>query len=102
MKLYTMGQIEEALNSVPDIRGAAYAELCEKLEKIKPRMVVRDCRGCMGAAFGDCDDCEDIVETENAEHGEKQSTDETLREICRDFIGIVEETRKDKERVDDR
>lgn len=29
--------------------------------------------------------------------GERQSADETLREICRDFIGIVEETRKDDE-----
>lgn len=57
MKLYLMEDIIETIISVPDIKGAPYVELEEKLAELKPAIVIPECSGCMGAAFFDCPSC---------------------------------------------
>lgn len=46
-----------ALVSVPDIRGPAYRQLLEQLQKI-PSVDTARCYGCFGASFGDCEECD--------------------------------------------
>lgn len=60
MKLYAMEDIIETLISVPDIKGAPYIELEEKLLELKPAMIIPECGGCMGASYNprDCEECE--------------------------------------------
>ncbi len=59
MKLYTMEDIIETLISVPDIKGAPYIELEEKLMTLKPAMIIPECGGCMGPSYNprDCEEC---------------------------------------------
>lgn len=59
MKLYTMEDIIETLISVPDIKGAPYIELEEKLLELKPAMIIPECGGCMGPSYNprDCEKC---------------------------------------------
>lgn len=59
MKLYAMEDIIETLISVPDIKGAPYIELEEKLLELKPAMIIPECGGCMGPSYNprDCEEC---------------------------------------------
>ena len=64
-----------------------------------------DRRACIDCTNDDCTHTTNIDHAKNFIKGkdgkyievvnteERQSTDETLREICQDFIGVVEETR---------
>lgn len=105
MKLYTMEDIIETLISVPDIKGAPYIELEEKLLELKPAMIIPECGGCMGPSYNprDCEECDrrekmpinfydicDIAEVERDafERGYKAASEEKI--MGRDLISRKE------------
>lgn len=115
MKLYKMEDIIETLISVPDIKGAPYIELEEKLLDLKPAMIIPECGGCMGASYNprDCEECNrrnnksmdffdrtDIAEVERDafERGYKAANKEKI--MGRDLISREEATAAIKEAVE--
>ena len=58
MELISKEEVFEALNECDEVRGFAYKQINEAIEKIPTRAIIPDCRGCFGASFGDCDECQ--------------------------------------------
>ena len=53
----------DALVETEDIKGLAYKQLEDRLQKIPAVAIERDCDRCFGACFGDCSECDEINES---------------------------------------
>ena len=60
MILINKEDVEEMLKTTDELPAYAFKILDEKLQKIKPQAVIRDCKGSFGASFGDCEDCKEL------------------------------------------
>ena len=61
MILIDKEDVQNMLVETEDIPAYIFKQLDEKLDKIQPKAVIRDCDGCIGGSFNDCPKCEKFV-----------------------------------------
>lgn len=84
----------DALVETEDIKGLAYKQLEDRLQKIPAVAIERDCDRCFGACFGDCSDCEPIIVPESDSRADRPQKviaqitfdEEKLREIVKEAV----------------